>query len=138
MNGTAEPQPERVAAEGTTGGKMSDDTKPSTAEIDASTAFALTSLIEVAPGAVVSRTIAKSKGGTITMFAFDTGEGLSEHSAPFDAFVQVVDGRLSLKIGGEPVVAEAGTIVRMPADVPHALHADAPTRMLLVMLREPR
>ena len=117
---------------------MSDSAKPNTAEIQPSTAHALTSLIDVAPGAVVSRTIAKSKGGTITMFAFDSGEGLSEHSAPFDAFVQVIDGKLTLTIGGEPVEAEPGTVVRMPADVPHGLRAEAPTRMLLVMLRDPK
>lgn len=116
---------------------MADNT-PKAAEIEASQAHPLTSLVEVGPGAVVSRTIAKTKGGTLTMFAFDTGEGLSEHSAPFDAFVQVVDGKLELTIGGKAVTAEPGTLVRMPADVPHALYAQAPTRMLLIMLRDPR
>jgi quercetin dioxygenase-like cupin family protein len=107
------------------------------AEITPSVAHGLLSLIEVAPGAVVSRTISKTKGGTLTLFAFDVGEGLSEHAAPFDAFVQVLDGKLTLKIGGEPVEALPGTLVRMPANIPHALHAEAPTRMMLVMLRDP-
>ena len=105
-------------------------------QIAASTPFALSGLIDVAPGAVVSRTIAKSKSGTLTLFAFDDGEGLSEHTAPFDAFVQVVHGRLTLTIAGAHVDAPAGTIVRMPANIPHALRAEAPSRMLLIMLRD--
>lgn len=116
---------------------MSDE-KPSSAEIEPARAHELASLIAVGAGAVVSRTVAKAKGGTITMFAFDQGEGLSEHSAPFDAFVQVIDGELLLTIGGDPVEARPGTITRMPANVPHALRAQAPTRMLLVMLRDPK
>lgn len=116
---------------------MSDDKKTNPAEIEPTKAHGLLQLIEVAPGAVVSRTIAKTKGGTITLFAFDAGEGLSEHAAPFDAFVQVLEGKLTLRIGGKPVLAEAGTITRMPANVPHALHAEVPTRMMLVMLRDP-
>ena len=70
------------------------------------------------------------------MFAFDAGEGLSEHRAPFDALVIVVDGSLQLTIGGERVAANTGDIVRLPADIPHAVDATVPTRMLLVMLRE--
>lgn len=105
------------------------------AEIPAAEATPLDRLVAVAPGAVVSRTIAKNSAGTLTAFAFDEGQGLSEHSAPFDAFVQVLSGRLLLTIGGEDVDAGAGTIVRMPAGIPHALHAPAPATMLLTMLR---
>lgn len=107
-------------------------------ELPASSAHDLISLIEFGAGAVVSRTLAKGKAGTLTLFAFDAGEGLSEHAAPFDAFVQVLEGKLHLTIGGEPVPTAPGQIVRMPANVPHALHAVEPTKMLLTMLREPK
>ena len=87
-------------------------------------------------GAIVSRTLAKSKGGTFTLFAFDAGQELSEHTAPFDAFVQVLDGSVELTIGGEKVVARRGETVRMPAGIPHAVRALEPFKMLLTMVRE--
>jgi len=96
----------------------------------------LTELVDVAPGAIVSRVLAKSGGGNVTLFAFDQGQGLSEHTAPFDALVQVVDGCLDLNIGGVEVRVAGGQIVRMPANVPHALHAAEPSRMVLTMLRD--
>ena len=99
-------------------------------------ASVLTELVDVAPGAIVSRVLAKSGGGNVTLFAFDQGQGLSEHTAPFDALVQVVDGRLELTIGGNEVRVGGGEIVRMPANVPHALHAAEPSRMVLTMLRD--
>jgi quercetin dioxygenase-like cupin family protein len=99
-------------------------------------ASALIELVDVAPGAIVSRVLAKSGGGNVTLFAFDQGQGLSEHTAPFDALVQVVDGSLQLTIGGAEVRVGGGEIVRMPADVPHALHAPEPSRMVLTMLRD--
>lgn len=102
-----------------------------------SEAVPLTSLLDIVDGAVVSRTLLKRKTGTITLFSFDQGQGLSEHSAPFDAYVQVLDGEVELTIGGEPVRAKAGDAVVMPANVPHALKATKPLRMLLVMIREP-
>ena len=77
-----------------------------------------------------------SPSGTVTLFAFDAGEGLSEHTTPFDALVLVVEGALTLTIGGTPVAAEPGTIVRMPAGVPHAVDARVRSKMLLVMLRD--
>jgi quercetin dioxygenase-like cupin family protein len=88
------------------------------------------------PGAIVSRTIAKAKGGSVTLFAFDAGQELSEHTAPFDAFVQVLDGAVELTIGGEKVVARSGETVRMPANVPHAVRALEPFKMILTMVRE--
>ena len=112
---------------------MKDDDK---AALDKATAVDLAKLVEVAPGAVVSRTLLKRKTGTITLFAFDAGQGLSEHSAPFDAYVQVLTGELELTIGGEAVRAHPGEAIVMPADVPHALHASTPVQMLLVMIRE--
>lgn len=89
-------------------------------------------------GAVVSRTLAKTRGGSFTLFAFDAGQELSEHTAPFDAFVQVLDGEVELLIGGAPVVAGAGETVLMPAGIPHAVKARTRFKMLLTMLREPR
>src|SRR6266542_4292023 len=88
------------------------------------------------PGSIVSRTIAKSRGGSLTLFAFDAGQELSEHTAPFDAFVQVLDGAVELTIGGEKIVARRGETVRMPAGIPHAVRAIEPFKMLLSMVRE--
>lgn len=99
---------------------------------------AVTSLIEVAPEAIVSRVIAKTRGGSVTLFAFAAGQELSEHTAPFDALVQVVEGRLELTIGGEPVTVAEGEMVLMPSDIPHALRAAADTTMILTMLRDPK
>lgn len=95
-------------------------------------------LAEYAEGAIVSRTLAKGKGGSFTCFAFDQGQELSEHSAPFDAFVHVLDGEAELIIGGEKVQARAGELVRMPANVPHAVKATQRFKMLLVMIRDPK
>jgi quercetin dioxygenase-like cupin family protein len=108
----------------------------SEASLPPSNAESLDALIAVQPGAVASRTLRKSKTGTLTLFAFDEGQELSEHSAPFDAIVQVLEGRLLITIAGEPHVVQAGQIILMPADVPHALRAEAPSRMLLTMFRE--
>ncbi len=107
-------------------------------EVAPAAAHALTELVAYGPGAVVSRTIAKGASGTLTLFAFDGGQGLSEHSAPFDAYVQILEGEAELVIGGTSVMARAGSLVRMPADVPHAVHAVTALKMLLVMLKEPR
>jgi quercetin dioxygenase-like cupin family protein len=104
-------------------------------ELPSAQAIALSSLVEYAPGSVVSRTLVKSNAGTLTLFAFDAGQGLSEHSAPFNALVQVVEGEVALTIGGQPVPARAGEIVLMPANVPHALHASTRFKMLLTMIR---
>lgn len=103
--------------------------------LDASKAMPLVSLVQYADGAVVSRTLTKGKSGTMTVFAFDRGQSLSEHSTPFDAYVQVLDGEVQLTIGGEAVVARAGEVVLMPANVPHAVHAMGRFKMLLMMFR---
>jgi quercetin dioxygenase-like cupin family protein len=84
---------------------------------------------------IASRVLAKTDGGNFTLFAFDAGQGLTEHTSPFDALVMVLDGALDLTIGGAAVRATPGTIVRMPANVPHALDAPVATRMLLGMLK---
>jgi len=95
----------------------------------------LAGLVPYADGAVVSRTLLSQDGGTVTLFAFDAGQGLSEHSAPFDALVQVLDGQAELTIGGRQVRVAAGHVVRMPADVPHAVKAVTRFKMLLTLLR---
>lgn len=103
--------------------------------VEPSVAFKLGALVEYQPGAIVSRTLAKSPAGTLTAFAFDTGESLSEHSAPFDAWVTVLDGSVELVIGGKPVVAKEGETVLMPANIPHGVNARERFKMLLTMLR---
>jgi quercetin dioxygenase-like cupin family protein len=92
-------------------------------------------LADYAQGSIVSRTLAESDGGTITLFAFDAGQSLSEHSAPFDALVHVLDGKAELIIGGKAVRPRAGQMVLMPANVPHAVRAAQRFKMLLTMLR---
>ncbi len=99
------------------------------------TAVRLDTELEYVSGSIVSRTIARNKGGSLTLFAFDAGQDLSEHTAPFDALVQVLDGSVELTIGGTPVVARAGETVLMPAGVPHAVHAPERFKMLLSMVR---
>lgn len=98
--------------------------------------LALRSLITPTEQGIASRVLAKTSGGSITLFAFDSGQGLTEHTSPFDALVLVLEGSLNLTIGGAAVRATPGTIVRMPADVPHALDALEACRMLLIMLRD--
>lgn len=104
-------------------------------ELAPAEAFSLAAQVDYAPGSVVSRTLSKKATGTITLFAFDDGQGLSEHSAPYDAFVQIVDGQGMLTIGGKDVVAKTGDVVVMPANVPHAVQAASRFKMLLVMIR---
>jgi quercetin dioxygenase-like cupin family protein len=95
-------------------------------------------LVELAgyqEGAVVSRTVIDKPVGTITAFAFDAGEGLSEHTAPYDAFVQVLDGEAEINIEGTAHTVGAGEIIIMPANKPHSLRAVNRFKMLLVMIR---
>ena len=92
-------------------------------------------LVSYQTGSVVSRTVIDKKTGTCTLFAFDAGQGLSEHTAPYDAFVQIVDGEAEVTINGEPHVVAAGQIIIMPANIPHELKAVKPFKMLLVMIR---
>ena len=99
-------------------------------------ALRLDALITPAPEGIASRILAKTSGGNVTLFAFDAGQGLTEHTAPFEAFVIVLEGTCTLTIGGTAVRATPGTIVRMPANIPHALEAVETTRLLLVMLRD--
>ena len=95
----------------------------------------LNGLIDYAADSIVSKTIIDKPVGTITLFAFDAGQKLSEHTAPYDAVVQVIDGRGRLTIGGAPVTVEAGEVVIMPGNVPHSVAADERFKMLLTMIR---
>ena len=104
--------------------------------LTAAEALQLRALITPTEQGIASRVLARTAGGTVTLFAFDAGQELSEHSTAFDALVLVLEGALILTIGGTPTTAVPGTIVRMPANVPHAVHAIELTRMLLIMLRE--
>jgi len=115
---------------------MSEQKNPAPGGLAPAAAVDLTALVAYQDGSIVSRTLAKTNGGTVTLFAFAAGQALSEHTAPFDALVQVLDGRAELVIGGEKVPARAGEIVLMPAHVPHALHAAERFKMLLVMVRD--
>lgn len=95
----------------------------------------LADLVDYQPGAVVSREIVKGKAGTVSVFAFDEGEGLSEHTAPFDALVQVLDGEVDVVISGTTARLVAGESIIMPANQPHSLAALKRFKMLLTLVR---
>lgn len=109
--------------------------KEKTKGMPVSEAIHLEELVDYGKGAVVSRTLVQTDTGTVTLFAFDEGQGLSEHSAPFDALVQVLEGNVEITIGGKMVPVSAGQTLLMPADIPHALHAPERYKMLLTMIR---
>ena len=95
----------------------------------------LAELVSYAEDSIVSRTLVENEAGTVTLFAFDGGQGLSEHTAPFDALVQVVDGEGSFRVGAKSRSVGAGQVLLMPAGVPHAVKATKRFKMLLTMLR---
>jgi len=95
----------------------------------------LNELIDYQDDSVVSREIIRKDTGTVTLFAFDRGQGLSEHTAPFDAMVQVIDGEAEITISGESNRVAAGEMIIMPANEPHAVMAVEPFKMLLTMIR---
>ena len=105
--------------------KMNDDLKSNS----------LVDMVDYQKEAVVSKTIIEKKTGTVTLFAFDQGQGLSEHTAPFDALVQVLDGEVEIKISGNPFHLKRGEMIIMPANKPHALKAVRQFKMLLTMIR---
>ena len=115
---------------------MSDE-KPKTTVLQTllSKSQSLAELVEYADNSIVSKTILDKSVGTITLFAFDKGQRLSEHQAPYDAVVQVIDGTGRLTIGGKDVNVSAGEIIIMPGNVPHAVAADEKFKMLLTMIR---
>jgi quercetin dioxygenase-like cupin family protein len=113
------------------------ETKKRNGILDACTARAkdLDALIEYAADSVVSKTLVDKDPGTVTLFAFDAGQRLSEHTAPFDALVLIVDGQAVITIAREELTVSAGQVVIMPANVPHAVRGDEKFKMLLTMIR---
>lgn len=95
----------------------------------------LIELLQYQDGSIVSRVLLKNKGGTVTLFAFDVGEGLSEHTAPFDALVVVTDGEADIEIAGESFKVRQGETIILPANRPHAVRAATKFKMLLIMIR---
>ena len=98
--------------------------------------FNVTESVDYSVQAVVSKTILKKETGNVTLFAFDKGEGLSEHTAPFDALVHVLDGKAEIRVGGQPHELNAGEAMIMPANIPHALKALERFKMMLIMIKE--
>ena len=103
---------------------------------ETATVLSLNERIVYVKNSVVSQQIIKSKAGNITLFAFDEGQQLSEHSAPFDAVVQVIDGEAEISIAGKPHQVRGGEMIILPANIPHAVHAATAFKMLLTMIRE--
>jgi quercetin dioxygenase-like cupin family protein len=95
----------------------------------------LAELLQYQDGSIVSRVLLKNEGGTVTLFAFDVGEGLSEHTAPFDALVVVTDGEADIEIAGEGFKVRQGETITLPANQPHAVRATTKFKMLLIMIR---
>ena len=97
--------------------------------------LSMTGLAAYQEGSIVSRQITKAEAGNVTLFAFDAGQELSEHTAPFDALVHVLEGEAEIRISGQPYLRGAGEAIVMPADEPHALRAAQKFKMLLTMIR---
>jgi quercetin dioxygenase-like cupin family protein len=95
----------------------------------------LADMLDYQEGSVVSKTLIKKTSGTVTLFAFDEGEGLSEHTAPFDAMVCVLDGEVQITISGKPFDLKQGEMIIMPANEPHALKAVKKFKMMLIMIK---
>jgi quercetin dioxygenase-like cupin family protein len=114
---------------------MNGKTKSSVLQMCIGKAQKLAELVEYADDSIVSKTILDKTAGTITLFAFDKGQKLSEHKAPYDAVVQIIDGTGKLTIGGKDINVSAGQIIIMPADIPHAVTAEEKFKMLLIMIR---
>ena len=107
-------------------------------EFEKDKVFRFDNEVEYSDGAIVSKNVLKRDTGNISLFAFDRGEGLSEHTAPFDALVQVVDGRAEITVGGKKHLLEKGDSIIMPANIPHALRAVEKYKMVLTMIKEPK
>ena len=97
----------------------------------------LADLADYSDGAIVSKTLVRNDSGTLTLFSFEEGQGLSEHTAPYDAVVTVLDGTAQIRIEGEPRTVREGETVLMPAHIPHMVQATSRMKMLLVMIRDP-
>ena len=106
-----------------------------TATFATGTVFELSQQVEYSEGGIISKQILKNEAGNVTLFSFDRGQGLSEHTAPFDALVQIIDGKAEITIGGTPHTVEEGQIIIMPANVSHAVYAEEQFIMLLTMIK---
>jgi quercetin dioxygenase-like cupin family protein len=104
-------------------------------EFSKSEVFSFSNAVEYAAGAIVSKTVIKKETGNISLFAFDKGEALSEHTASFDALIQVVDGKSEVTIGGKPYLLSSGESIILPANVPHAVKAAERFKMVLTMIK---
>jgi quercetin dioxygenase-like cupin family protein len=104
-------------------------------EFSKSAVFSFAGSVDYADGAIVSKTVLKKQTGNISLFAFDKGEALSEHTAPFDALIQVVDGRGEIIIGGKSFFLETNDSIIMPANIPHAVKAAEKFKMVLTMIK---
>ena len=104
--------------------------------VDQPEVLRLSDMIAYQEGAVVSRTIIDKQTGTVTLFAFDAGEGLSEHTTPYDAMVLILDGEVEIRIGGDDHNLKKDEMIIMPADIPHALRATSRFKMLLIMIKD--
>ena len=104
--------------------------------IEKSKVFSVSDSIEYAEGSIVSKVIAKQKGGNISLFAFDKGQGLSEHAAPYDALVHVIEGDTEIMIDKKPYHLKTGDSIIMPANIPHALNAIGKFKMQLTMIKD--
>ena len=104
--------------------------------IESSTVFTLKELVSYADGAVVSKTLTKNNNGNTTLFAFDKGQGLTEHTSPYDAMAFIVDGNCRITIAGEGFELKEGQMILMPATIPHALEAIEPFKMMLIMIKD--
>lgn len=102
---------------------------------DKAKSYDLAKSINYAEGAIVSKIISKNDAGNLTLFAFDKEQNLSEHTAPFDAIIQVVEGKAEIHIDGKPYMVSAGEFIIMPANIPHAVDAIEKFKMLLIMLK---
>ncbi|MFA5700519.1 MAG: cupin domain-containing protein [Desulfuromonas sp.] len=103
--------------------------------VDGAKAYNLAQMTEYQEGAVVSRTLLKNASGTLTVFSFDAGQSLSEHTVPFNAFIQVLDGEGEITVAGKMSVVKPGEIILMPGGLPHSVHAPQRFKMLLIMFR---
>ncbi|APC09277.1 cupin domain-containing protein [Neomoorella thermoacetica] len=113
---------------------MPDNDQAGSRPLDARAAI-LSELVDYQEGSIVSRTIIDKKAGTVTLFAFAAGQGLSEHTAPYDALVHVLDGEVEITIAGKPLHVKTGEAVIMPANQPHTLRALTNFKMILTMIR---
>lgn len=106
-----------------------------TNEFEKAKIFNLNNSVEYSDNGVVSKTVLKKETGNISVFSFDKGEGLSEHTAPFDAMIMVIDGKGEIIIGGNPFILEAGQSIIMPGNIPHSVNAIEKFKMILIMIR---